>query len=149
MALENSKINEHAGEFMKIIEELTVALTTDLSACDLKWTLFVAAAQSYRYDSQLKPFPPAYQNESTVNIDELLNVINRTPPLRFLCRLLVDKNEQILRNYRKVLQLLHWNLVTVANPCLKTVDKTKVSSEHTVFVSEYDVLLFFSSLKKS
>ncbi|PSN47378.1 Mono [ADP-ribose] polymerase PARP16 [Blattella germanica] len=35
-------------------------LENDLQAADVKWSLFVAACQSYRYDSCLKPFPPQF-----------------------------------------------------------------------------------------
>jgi len=37
-------------------------LQSDPKAADLKWSLFVAACQSYRYDSCLKPFPSQFSN---------------------------------------------------------------------------------------
>lgn len=37
-------------------------LQNDPKAADLKWSLFVAACQSYRYDSCVKPFPSQFSN---------------------------------------------------------------------------------------
>jgi poly[ADP-ribose] polymerase 16 len=37
-------------------------LQNDPKAADMKWSLFVAACQSYRYDSCLKPFPSQFSN---------------------------------------------------------------------------------------
>ena len=37
-------------------------LENDLKAADLKWSLFIAACQSYRYDSCLKPFPSQFSS---------------------------------------------------------------------------------------
>lgn len=130
MAIESRPANDEnfdRNAFWKIVDELVEVLNGDVGACDLKWTLFVAAAQSYRYESQLKPVPPAYQNGPIINIDALLDVIERTPSFRVLQRLLADRNETILLEYRKVIELLHWNLVINADPNLKTVDRSKVS----------------------
>lgn len=117
----------------KIIYELTIALKTDLNACDLKWTLFVAAAQSYRYDSQLRPFPPFYQDGASVNIAALMAVIVDIPPLSSILGLLYgmqgDKQGEIFLKHERTLRLLHWILVTVSEPCLKSVDSGQVSSE--------------------
>lgn len=133
MALENAQADDDFNlvEFRKIVEDLTTALGDDLDACDLKWSLFVAAARSYRFDSQLKPFPPAYQQGTTVNIAELLSVVEQTPSFALLHRLLLDNKEHILRKYYNSLRLLHWNLVTIADPRLKSVEKEKVSFTFT------------------
>lgn len=117
----------------KIIYELITALKTDLNACDLKWTLFVAAAQSYRYDSQLRPFPPFYQDPvvPSVDIAGISAVIAVVPPLSSILGLLYgmqgDKQDEVFRKHESVLRLLHWILVTVAEPCLKSVDRANVS----------------------
>lgn len=128
MALSHPEIDDNfdVNELNQTVLDLIDVLGTDLGACDLKWNLFVAAAQSYRYDSQLKPFPPAYQEGASVDIGKLLAVIDQTPSLRLIYQLLLDRNERILRKYHKVLRLLHWNFVTVSDPCLRTVNKENV-----------------------
>lgn len=42
------------------IAALRLRLAADLAACDLQWTLFVAAAHSFRYDAKLSPYPARY-----------------------------------------------------------------------------------------
>jgi len=91
--------------------------------------LFVAAAQSYRYDSQLRPFPPFYQDASVPSVDiaGILAVIAKVPPLSSILGLLYgmlgDKQDEVFRKHESVLRLLHWILVTVSEPCLKSVDR--------------------------
>ena len=48
-------------------------LENDLQAADVKWSLFVAACQSYRYDSCLKPFPPQFISNGVKDIDSLVS----------------------------------------------------------------------------
>lgn len=48
-------------------------LEKDPVAADLKWSLFVAASHSYRYDSCLKPFPPMYIQNECKDIDALVS----------------------------------------------------------------------------
>lgn len=82
-------------------------LDSDIYGCDLRWTLFVAAAQSYRYDSRLVPYPPQYTtNEKFVDIESILEVIDRVPSFDLLQHQLT-KPEQIPQN---VLDLLYWVL---------------------------------------
>lgn len=47
-------------------------LEKDPKAADLKWSLFVAASNTYRYDSCLKPFPPMYIKNECKNIEALV-----------------------------------------------------------------------------
>lgn len=142
MALVNPQIDENldAHQIDKVVQELIVVLSNDLSACDMKWALFVAAAQSYRYDSQLKPFPAAYQDGASVNIQDLIAAIDKMPSLRLMYQLLLDRNERILRKYNEELKLLHWNLVT--DPCLRTVGKQSVRA---IYAYIYYFLLLFSN----
>jgi hypothetical protein len=118
------------AEINKVISELIETLQRDANACELKWTLFVAAAQSYRYDSQLKPFPPFYQDGQSVNITELLSVIAQVPPLKSVLQVLLQMqnvgSRRFYGRYHKVLQLLHWNLVSLTDPSLKSVDRQNV-----------------------
>jgi hypothetical protein len=56
----------------KKIAALRNILEKDPQAADVKWSLFVAACQSYRYDSCLKPFPPQFINNGIKDIDSLV-----------------------------------------------------------------------------
>lgn len=47
-------------------------LHRDPVAADLRCSLFVAAAQSYKRDSLLRPFPPRYSRADIKDFDELV-----------------------------------------------------------------------------
>lgn len=47
-------------EINSMITALLKYLSEDTLAADAKWNLFIAACQSYRYDSCLKPYPPMF-----------------------------------------------------------------------------------------
>lgn len=113
-----------AADFIEKIHSLKYTLETDLIACDAKWTLFVAAALSYRYDTQLKPFPPRFASEQTgYNIDALVSIINDTPKLRVVLQNIIDQNYDEFDT--DVLDLLHWVLVIMRDPMLRTVDEAE------------------------
>lgn len=48
-------------------------LNEDIKAADLKWSLFIAASDSFRHETCLKPFPPKYVNDGTKDFDSLVN----------------------------------------------------------------------------
>lgn len=48
-------------------------LNEDIKAADLKWSLFIAASDSFRHESCLKPFPPKYTSDGTKDFDSLVN----------------------------------------------------------------------------
>lgn len=48
-------------------------LNEDIKAADLKWSLFIAASDSFRHETCLKPFPPKYVNAGTKDFDALVN----------------------------------------------------------------------------
>lgn len=54
------------------ISSLKHLLEKDPRAADLKWSLFVAASNTYRYDSCLKPFPPMYIKNECKDIEALV-----------------------------------------------------------------------------
>lgn len=54
------------------ISSLKHLLEKDLKAADLKWSFFVAASNTYRYDSCLKPFPPMYIKNECKDIEALV-----------------------------------------------------------------------------
>lgn len=56
----------------KKISSLKHLLEKDPRAADLKWSLFVAASNTYRYDSCLKPFPPMYIKNECKDIEALV-----------------------------------------------------------------------------
>lgn len=47
-------------------------LEKDPRAADLKWSFFVAASNTYRFDSCLKPFPPMYIKNECKDIEALV-----------------------------------------------------------------------------
>lgn len=47
------------------LRSVMAAVARDLTAADLKWSLFVAACQSYKQDSCLRPFPPMFLKDGS------------------------------------------------------------------------------------
>ncbi|XP_053963918.1 protein mono-ADP-ribosyltransferase Parp16 [Anastrepha ludens] len=120
---------EVAPDMLEKLNALRFLLETDLIACDAKWTLFVAAALSYRYDTQLKPFPPRFvSDQNGLDIDALILVINDTPKLRVVLQNIVEQNFDEFD--ADVLDLLHHVLIVQREPMLHLVDD-----------SEFDVIL--------
>ncbi|XP_059165656.1 protein mono-ADP-ribosyltransferase PARP16-like [Physella acuta] len=101
-------------EDIKSENELLVAtqLQNEILGCDMLWSLFVAAARSYRFTSILHPFPPMYStnNEEEKNMFGLKDAISRVPALspnsEFLLNM--DKDSQKLLSW--VLQTKHFKL---------------------------------------
>ncbi|XP_050343831.1 protein mono-ADP-ribosyltransferase PARP16 isoform X3 [Nymphalis io] len=54
---------------------LRLVLEKDFKAADVKWSLFVAAAFSFRYESCLRPFPPIFIKNGIKDMDELHEAI--------------------------------------------------------------------------
>lgn len=47
-------------------------LEKDPKAADLKWSLFISACNTYRYDTCLRPFPPMYIKNECKDIEALV-----------------------------------------------------------------------------
>lgn len=109
---------------------LIKALEDDLNACDFKWTLFVAAAHSYRHESVLKPIPVAYIVNKTYDLERLHKIIARVPNF---CDLL-PKLRHFAERYcdgvdEETIDLLYWCL---HDPFLKSVDRANVSMHNQI-----------------
>lgn len=110
------------------VTSLIKALENDLDACDFKWTLFVAAANNYKYDSLLKPFPSAYVENKALNIGNLRETIASIPRFTILLqqlRNLSDKIENCISD--NAIDLLYWCLISIKEPALKSVRRSNVS----------------------
>ncbi|KAI9583561.1 hypothetical protein GQX74_005309 [Glossina fuscipes] len=123
----NSQRLEMAAHFLNKIQALRSVLESDILAADAKWTLFVAAALSYRYDCQLIPCPSRYTEEHSIcDIDALVTVINDTPKLRVVYQNIVEKNFDELD--ADVMELLHWVLVELKGFNLRSLDPEEINS---------------------
>ncbi|XP_033210737.1 uncharacterized protein LOC117168907 [Belonocnema kinseyi] len=105
----------------KKILSLKRLLEKDPKAADLKWSLFIAACQTYRYDSCVKPFPPMYIKNETKDIDALRKVLETVPPLIIVYQELEEPN--VYENYGPAIELLYWVLVQLRDPHIKSVNK--------------------------
>lgn len=110
-------------------------IENDINACDFKWTLFVASANSYKYDSLLKPFPNAYVANKILNINRLREVIASVPCFSRLLaelRMAVDEESKTTGETNDIteecIDLLYWCLIRAKEPTLKSVHPTNVSS---------------------
>ncbi|KAM3967663.1 poly(ADP-ribose) polymerase 16 [Aphomia sociella] len=98
---------------------LRLVLEKDFKAADIKWSLFVAAAFSFRYESCLRPFPPTFMKNGIKDMDALLSVITDVPALDLLLQHL--DNLENLANISDIIDLLFYVLVRLKEPSLKTV----------------------------
>ncbi|CAG9581373.1 unnamed protein product [Danaus chrysippus] len=98
---------------------LRLVLEKDFKAADIKWSLFVAAAFSFRYESCLRPFPPVFMKNGIKDMDELLSVITDVPALDLVLQQL--DNLDNLANISDILDLLFYVLVRLKEPSLKTI----------------------------
>lgn len=109
-------------DYIQKLFDLKIELVKDLYANDAKWSLFVAAASSYRYESLLKTLPSKYQNSFNSNSDdiELLNkIINETSSLQ---NILNDCNNKNYDNINPdVIELIHWILIDSNDFQLRTI----------------------------
>lgn len=112
---------EECAKFFNKTKTLQYALESDLLACDAKWTLFVSAAFSYRFDAVLQPFPPQFVTEqSGYDIDFLMSVIKDTPNLRVVLQNLMEQS--YTEPPSEVLNLLNWVLIELREPALRLVE---------------------------
>lgn len=120
---QSSTTNTEAQILQNQTFNLRLALEKDIAACDIKWSLFVAAAQSYRYHSRLNPYPPKYatKEKSEYDIDRIRLTISNVPPLHQLLRQI--KNEE---SSEDVVDLVHWVICSKSFPILRSVPKDEV-----------------------
>ncbi|KAG8259059.1 G2/mitotic-specific cyclin-B2 [Homalodisca vitripennis] len=107
-------------------KEVLSAIQRDLTAADIRWSLFVAACQSYKQDSCLRPFPPMFLVDGTKDFSALMEAIETVPPF-------VQLESSIHTLLKKTLMLLHWLLVELKDPSLTVVNKSKVWRSRLLF----------------
>ncbi|XP_056137860.1 protein mono-ADP-ribosyltransferase PARP16 isoform X2 [Lampris incognitus] len=90
-------------------------LHRDPVAADLRCSLFVAAAQCYKRDSLLRPFPPRYVIGENKDFDELLTDVSSLPGVRDLVRLRAGEGYHHLA-------LVHW-VLSSKSFAVKTLQK--------------------------
>ncbi|KAJ6643018.1 Protein mono-ADP-ribosyltransferase PARP16 [Pseudolycoriella hygida] len=117
----SSAITEEPTDEKRVFD-LRLALEKDIEACDIKWSLFVAAAQSYRYHSRLNPYPPKYaiKEKSEYDIDRIRLTISNVPPIRQLIRQIKNKDKSLNED---VLDLVHWVVCSKSFPTLRSIAK--------------------------
>lgn len=100
----------------EVVRELVCScLHRDPVAADLRCSLFVAAAQNYKRDSLLRPFPPRYVSEDTKDFEELLADVKSLPGVRELVRLRPGEGDHYLA-------LTHW-ILSSKSFAIKTLEK--------------------------
>lgn len=147
----DSTNQEDVGKKLSALKHL---LEKDLKAADLKWSLFIAACNTYRYDTCLKPFPAMYiKNEckdiealvkflkycvihiafvcnnlrtyQTLKFDLQRKAIELIPPLAIILKALQEPD--VYEKYGKTVDLLYWVLIRLRDPYIKSVNKECVS----------------------
>ena len=110
----------------KKVSSLKHLLEKDLKAADLKWSLFVAACNTYRYDTCLKPFPPMYIKNECKDIEALRKAIELIPPLAVIVKALPETD--VYERYGKAIDLLYWVLIRLRDPYIKSLNKESFDS---------------------
>ncbi|XP_028814342.1 protein mono-ADP-ribosyltransferase PARP16 [Denticeps clupeoides] len=90
-------------------------LHRDPVAADLRCSLFLAAVQSYKRDSVLRPFPPQYVHGDNKDFDALLKDVSSLPGVRELVRLRPGEGDHYLA-------LAHW-ILSSKSFAVKTLQK--------------------------
>jgi hypothetical protein len=58
--------------YAAMTRNLLKSLKRDIMAADVKWSLFVSAANDYKFDSCLKPFPSQFVKDEEKDIESLV-----------------------------------------------------------------------------
>jgi len=124
-----SPADEAADDNSQLLTRVLSVIRRDVIAADLKWSLFVAASQSYKHDSCLRPFPPMFLVDGNKDISALREAIEAVPAFSQLEVLGASLS-------RNTLLLLHWVLLDLKEPTLTTVDKSEVRSVMGLVSSE-------------
>lgn len=104
-----------------VVRELVCScLHRDPVAADLRCSLFVAAAQNYKRDSLLRPFPPRYISEDDKDFEELLSDVKSLPGVRELVRLRSGEGDHHLA-------LTHW-ILSSKSFAIKTLEKEEYAN---------------------
>ncbi|KAJ1521586.1 hypothetical protein ONE63_003238 [Megalurothrips usitatus] len=106
---------------------LCQCIRADVHAADLRWSLFAAAAQSYKYDSVLRPFPPLFLRGSppSKRIHELREVMTQMPAFPTLLSLLETPSSDC-SNRGQLVDLLYWVLIVQDDPGFRTLSKEEM-----------------------
>jgi len=96
-----------SGNVDDVVDRVKSLLAADMLACDVQVSLFVAASQSYRQDSTLRPFPPMYITpEGERDMKSLMRTVSELPPL---CEVQKELEGAAVQDPRR-LALLAWIL---------------------------------------
>lgn len=129
--MDQSNEIEHSVQLMDKVKSLIHILESDLDGSDFKWTLFVAAAVNYKYDTLLKPFPSAYVANKILDIERLRETIACIPTFTILLpklRNFVDHTNSRDNSINdESINLLYWCLISVKEPVLKSINRMNVS----------------------
>ncbi|KAE8751629.1 hypothetical protein FOCC_FOCC001477 [Frankliniella occidentalis] len=104
---------------------LADCIRADLFAADLRWSLFVAAAQSFKYDTVLRPFPPQFGSADVKEIDRLREVMTQMPAFPTLLSLLENPSTDC-SDRGQLIDLLYWVLIVQDDPGVRTLSKEEV-----------------------
>lgn len=124
--------------YFKQISDIKTLLEKDINACDIKWTLFVVAAQSYRFGSRLSPCPTKYINKDSINNEAIKEIIGQVPTFAILLNYIIKKEYSRLDN--DVVDIIHWVISRPSDIVFQTV-----KGNH-VWYFKCNVLIIFLNL---
>ncbi|KAK3923753.1 Protein mono-ADP-ribosyltransferase PARP16 [Frankliniella fusca] len=104
---------------------LAACIRADIYAADLRWSLFVAAAQSFKYDTVLRPFPPQFGRGDVKEIDRLREVMTQMPAFPTLLSLLENPATDC-SDRGELIDLLYWVLIVQDDPGIRTLSKEEI-----------------------
>uniref|UniRef100_A0A1B6CHE8 Poly [ADP-ribose] polymerase n=1 Tax=Clastoptera arizonana TaxID=38151 RepID=A0A1B6CHE8_9HEMI len=128
----NTDLKENKGENkLALVLEY---LKRDLIAADFKWSLFISATHSFRYDSCLRPFPSMYLKDDVKDIDLMKEDIFKIPALTHLVKFLKDSEKYQVE--ASTIDLLYWVLIQQKEPTLKSIPNSEFDNVLKLVQSE-------------
>lgn len=129
--MDQSNKIERSVQLMDKVKSLIDIIESDLDGSDFKWTLFVASAANYKYDTLLKPFPSAYVANKIFDIEHLRETIACIPTFAVLLTKLRNYCDRTNSRDNSIndesINLLYWCLISVKEPVLKSINRINVS----------------------
>lgn len=117
-----SSDNQDKQNLLQKLNSIKNIIQKDIPGSDMKLSLFVSSAITYRYDSCCIPFPIQFKNDqSEKDINRLTDAIESLPNLT---EILTANEEDLLRILTSDnINLLYWLFIEGKGPDVKTIPK--------------------------
>lgn len=105
------------------LKSIRDVISNDILGSDIKVSIFVGSAITYRYDSCCVPFPSDWIVHGEKDITRITNAIKNIPNLLYFLK--TNEADAIKELKEDSILLLYWLLVELKGPRIKTIPKTE------------------------